>query len=81
MKVLDDYEQYFRELVQMVFKLEMMWDSLLRRIWAAQHIIGLTLADAQPIYSAPYRAGPKAGEFDKNGIAKIPELKVIEQLE
>lgn len=36
-----------------------------------KHCIELSLADAKPIYSALYQAGPKARKFKRNRIDKM----------
>ena len=55
-----------------------MWDGQLGTITAAKHRIDLDPPDSIPIHSVPYRAGPKAREFEKQEIQKMLSMNVIE---
>lgn len=48
-----------------------MWDGHQGRVSVAEHRVGLPSADAKPICSAPYRAGPKECEFERTEIEKM----------
>lgn len=49
----------------------LMWDWILARVDIAKHGSELSLADAKPIHSSPYRTGPKTREFQKNKMHKV----------
>lgn len=51
-----------------MFEFETMWHDHPGLINAAKHRIELSPASTKPIYSAPYHAGPKTREFEKNDI-------------
>lgn len=55
-----------------------MWDGHLRPINKAKHKIDLISSDVRPIYSAPYRAGPRARKFDGDEIDKMPKMNDTE---
>lgn len=48
-----------------------MWKDHLRRINITKHLIALSPADAMPVHSAPYRAGPTAPEVKKYEIVEM----------
>lgn len=48
------------------------------RINSAKHRIELSSADEKPIHSAPYQAGPKVRDFEKNEFDKMLSDAVIE---
>ena len=54
-----------------------MWSGRLGTINATKHHINVD-PSAQPIYQQPYRAGPKAREFEKQEIDRMLAEKVIE---
>lgn len=55
-----------------------MWDGYLGHIIVAVHRIELTPSDTRPIHLAPYRAGPKARNFEKTEIDNMSWMGLIE---
>lgn len=74
----DDHTKYRAEFIKVLSDFQAVWDSHLKRFSAAQHIIEQLAADMRPAQSAPYRARPKAREVEKNEIAKIIDLRIME---
>ena len=65
------------EITAMLDEFASMWDGHLGRVSIAKHRIELQ-PGARPSYSAPYRAGPKARDFEKSEIDKMLKAGVIE---
>lgn len=57
---------------------ESRWNGHLDRVRIEKHWVQLPAADAKPIYSAPYQAGPCAQELEKLEIAKMFCKEIIE---
>ena len=72
------YAEFKEPFLDMMSNFSDMWDGRLGTITAAKHRIDLDPVDSRPIHSAPYRAGPKAREFEKQEIQKMLAMNVIE---
>lgn len=55
-----------------------MWDSHLSKIKAAQHGIDLLPNGTPKTLLSPNRSRPKSSEFEKNKIAKMLEIELID---
>lgn len=55
-----------------------MWDGRLGKVQKVKHSIKTDPEDTRPIKSAPYRAGPKGRELEKEEIEKLVSMNVKE---
>lgn len=63
----------------MLLKFKPMWDGHLGRVNMDRHQIELNSAKEPPIHLAPYRASPRAQEFEKHEINKKLAMDVIDK--
>lgn len=66
--VAKDCKQYRQDLIKMIEEFETMWDSPSQRFNVAKCHIEQESSNLNPIHLTPYRAGPKAKDFDKEEI-------------
>lgn len=74
-------EKYFAfptEFIDMLTNFQSMWDGQLRRVSVAKHRIKLFDESTPTVHSAPYRAAPKAREFEIVKIENMLSQKIIE---
>lgn len=55
----------------MLEETERMWEGHLERINIAKHSIELKASNQCPIYTTPYRAEPKAKDFEKQEVDRM----------
>lgn len=65
----------------MLTNVQSMRDGDLKQINTAQNRVEETPKNTQPIHPAPYRAGPKAYEFDVEEIDKMLSQKYFEPVQ
>ena len=70
----DDVQEKARNMLK---KYESMWNGSLGKISVTEHRIQLK-DDAQPVHLQPYRAGPKAREFETAEVQRMLDNDVIE---
>lgn len=70
-KIVDVYDEQKEEFIEMFLNFDLMLNWHLDQTNIAKFETDLSPANPKPIYSAPYRPGPKARKFNKNGIEKM----------
>lgn len=73
-----EYSAYSQNFTSMVTQVESMWGGQLCSTTTMQHRIELKNTDNRPIFSAPYRAGPKSREFEKQEMNGMRAMNIIE---
>lgn len=76
-QLLNGYAEYHDQFPGMLSGFQSVLDGHLRQMNIAKHRIGLRGENTQPIPSAPYHAGPRAREFEKEEICKMFSQKFI----
>lgn len=71
-------EKHRPKFLELLEKLEDMWDGHLGRINTAKNRIELTHSDVRPIQSAPYRAGSRPRQFSGTEICRMLREDVLE---
>lgn len=70
-QLLDEYESYRKQFMNMLTKLQFTWNGHLGKENIAKHCIERTVENTQPNRSAPYKAGAKPRELEKAEIDKM----------
>lgn len=73
----DDYLKRLVGFIKMLSEFDKMWDGHLQPSKVVPYSIKLSLEDALIIYSAPYWAGLKPSQIEKNEVANRFKLGVI----
>lgn len=72
------YSAYKDDLIRMISDFQAMWYAHLGQMNVIKHCLELFEEIAKPVYSAPYRAGPRKREFDNVERDKMLAQRVIE---
>lgn len=73
----DEYSASDDKCFNTLSKFKSMWDGNVGSIKVVQRQIELQKSCNRPVYLAPYQAGSKAIEFEKQGISRVITMSVI----
>lgn len=80
-QILNEYAGYRKEIMDMLFEFQIMWQVHLEKINTAKYFIKLTTKYTQPSHSAPYWMASKFQEMEKAEGDKMLLQKFIESAE
>lgn len=77
-KIANAYSRLKDKLIEILSNFALIWDGHLGQTNIGRHGIVLSQTDAKPVYSALFRAGPEAREFQKNEIDNLLSAEAID---